>query len=167
MKAIIALGGGAERSKKRFDGALTLYLENPNSIIITSGWDWKEKDLQSYTSNVCKRLNLIPKIIEEHESKFTQENVFYSKQKIDELGKGIEEVDIIGAPSQAARIKRYFKRGFGKKYKLNFYAIPESLKITTKNFPYEIFKYLISLCPSYNDQILTMKLKKTIEPFLS
>jgi len=167
MKAIVALGGGAERSKKRFDGALSLYFENPNSLIITSGWDWKEKDLQSYISNACKKLNLNPKIIEEHQSRFTQENVFYSKQKIDELGKEMEEVDIIGALSQVARIKRYFKREFGKKYKLNFYAVPESLKITMKNFPYEILKYLISLCPSYNDQILTMKLKKTIEPFLS
>lgn len=160
MKTIVVLGAGIERSKKRFDGALSLYLKNLDSVIITSGYDWKDRDLQLYISNLCKKLNSTPNIIKEHQSTTTRENAIYSKQKIDELKKEIEEVNVIASSSQVARTKRYFNRVFKNEYRLNFYATPEGLSMALENFPYEILKYLISLCPNYIDQIFTMKLRK-------
>lgn len=141
---------------------LSLYIKNQDSTIITCGYDWKDKDSQFYISNTCQRLNLLPKIIEEHKSTTTRENALYSKQKIDRFKKEIEEVDVIGGSSQTVRMRRYFKRAFGNGHKMKFYAAPEGLKIAIENLPFEILKYLVSLCPDYIDQTLTMKLTKLL-----
>jgi len=64
-RTIIALGGGIERSKRRFDGALSVCRQNQDSEIITSGVDWNFEENKEHIKKTCEAFGFNPKIIPE------------------------------------------------------------------------------------------------------
>ena len=158
MKAIVVLGASVERMKKRFEGALSLYLQDPeSSIMIFSGKDWKDLDIKRYVSSKFRQYDI--KYEEELESKSTEENAINSFEKME--GLGISEASIVGSCSQAARTRKFFKRWNRNGYKLNFYGTAEGLKTSVAEFPWEYLKYVNSILPKIVANPITKRYFKT------
>lgn len=146
------MGGGVERSKRRFEGALSVYMQNQDSDIIVSGVDWAIEENKEHIKKTCETFGLNPKIIPEQESASALENVKNSSKLIDE---GVEEIVLVTESTHIAEVKRYAKR-FLDGYKLGFYAVPEKLN---RYLPLHLIESIIgfsfSLMPEYADSLIS------------
>jgi uncharacterized SAM-binding protein YcdF (DUF218 family) len=144
MKAIITLSSSKERMQKRLEGAISLYLQDPeNSFLILSGYGWRFLDINSIASKYG-----IPyeKILIEEESKRTIENALYSKRLIEKME--VEEINVISDSPHIARVKKIFSSQF-KNYKKEFYQVSLGLKIFTC-LPSEILSWFLLLIDKRN-----------------
>jgi uncharacterized SAM-binding protein YcdF (DUF218 family) len=136
MKGIITLSASKERMEKRLEGAISLYLQDPeNSFLLLSGYGWHSFNINS----IAKKYGIpYGKILIEEKSRTTKENALYCKKLIEKIG--IREISIVSDSPHIARVKKIFNEQF-KDYKKNFYAVPIGLKIFVY-LPSEILSWI-------------------------